>query len=133
MCTVSERIPDGDGLRGAHAEIFLLVAQWHRANEEPAILSVSLPQAHFILERFPSGHAREPVFHDSWKVFGTDGARGLCNFLRERETRIIQPTLINKINSAIRPNGPGHRGDFVDNEPQYLVAAPQFLRGPGSH
>src|SRR5689334_8337784 len=61
-----------------------------------------------------------------------EGARGLCNFLRERETRIIQPTLINKINSAIRPNGPGHRGDFVDNEPQYLVAAAQFLRGSGS-
>src|SRR2546428_5941758 len=57
-------------------------------------------------------------------------ARRLFNFLLERETRVVEPTLIDKINSAVRANGPGHRGNCVDNELQAFVAVPQRLRGP---
>src|SRR5437868_14842889 len=54
-------IPANDGSR--------LIAQRRSANQEPAILSVGPPQAHFILGRFPGGHVREPLFHDPWQVF----------------------------------------------------------------
>src|SRR6266849_777673 len=47
-----------------------LVAQRRRANQEPAIFTVSPLQPHFILGRFPGSHIHEPLFHYTWKVFG---------------------------------------------------------------
>jgi hypothetical protein len=43
-------------------DVSYLVAQWHGANQEPAIFPVGPPQAHFIVEGFPSCQLREPPF-----------------------------------------------------------------------
>ena len=106
-------------------QVSLPVAQRRGANQEPAIFSVSPPQTHFILRGFPSGHVREPLFHHTWKVFGMNCARWLFNFLLQREARIVQPTLIDEINRAIRPNGPGHRGNCVDDKPHAIFRSLQ--------
>ena len=95
-------------------EVSLLVAQRHGANQKPAILSVSPPQAHFILGGFPSGQVHEPLFHDSWKIFGMNWARRVFDFLFQSETRIVQPTLIEEVCGAVRISGPCQRRDGVD-------------------
>src|SRR5580704_17042437 len=56
-----------DGYSVPLNDVSLLVAQRRSANQEPAIFSVSPPQARFILEGFSSSHVHEPLFHDSWK------------------------------------------------------------------
>ena len=47
-------------------------------------------------------------------------ARRLFKFLLERKARVFQPTLIDEINGAVRPNAPGHRGNCVNDEPHTL-------------
>src|SRR5260370_35468275 len=68
------------------------------------------PWWRFGLESLAAGHAREPLFHDSRKVVGMDCAGWLSDLLLQREACIIQRTLIDEIDSTVRPKGPGHRG-----------------------
>src|ERR1700682_5788346 len=57
-----------DGYSIPLQEVSLLIPQRRGANQDPAIFSVSPPQAHFILAGFSSGHVHEPLFHDSWTI-----------------------------------------------------------------
>src|SRR5216684_3349945 len=116
-----------DGYSVPLDDVSLLVAQRRGANQEPAIFSVSPPQAYFILGGFPSGQVREPLFQDSWKVFGMNWARRVFNFLLQREARIVHPTLIDEINGAARLKGPDHRGNCVDNKPNAIFSPFQIF------
>src|SRR6266581_9113399 len=60
------------------------------------------------------------TFHDAWKVVGMNRALRLFKFLLERKARVFQPTLIDAIDGAVRPNAPGHRGNCVNDEPHTL-------------
>src|SRR5437879_12250457 len=97
-------------------QVSLPVAQRRGANQEPAIFSVSPPQTHFILGGFTSGQVREPLFHDSWKIFGMNWARRVFNFLLQREARVVQPTLIDEINGTIRQKHPDQRANRSDKQ-----------------
>ena len=108
-------------------QVSLPVAQRRGANQEPAIFSVSPPQTHFILGGFPSGHVHEPLFHDSWKIFWMNWACRVFDFLLQSETRIVQPTLIDEINGAIRLKGPDHRRNCVDNKPNAIFGPFQIF------
>ena len=98
----------------------LLVAQRRRANEKPPILPVRPPQAHFILKWFPGGNVSAPFFRGAWEVFRMNWTRGLFQFLLQRKTCVVQPTLIDEINHAVRPETPGHRGNRIDDEAKKL-------------
>src|SRR5207302_6628375 len=102
-------------------DVSLLVAQRWGSNHEPAILSVSPPQTHFILRGFPSGQVSEPLFHDTWKILGMNWPRWLFNFLLQSKPCIVQPALIDKIDGAIGSKGPYHRGKRVDDEPDAIL------------
>src|SRR5437879_9066136 len=83
-------------------EVSSLVAQWRGANQEPAILPVSPPQAHLILGRFLSGHVREPVFHEPWMAFRMNRARRLVDVILERKARVSPPHQLEQITGALR-------------------------------
>src|SRR5260370_7279253 len=107
----------------------MFVAQRGSANQEPAIFTVSSPQAHFILGWFPGGHVRAPLFKGSWNVIRMHWARRFFNFLLQRKARIVQPTLIEEINSAVWPDAPGHSGNGVGDQAQAIFALAQCLLG----
>src|SRR5437879_10250855 len=118
---------DIDGYSVPLNDVSLLVAQRWGSNHEPAILSVSPPQTHFILRGFPSGQVSEPLFHDTWQVFGMNYVRPLFKCLLERKARIFQAALIDEINGAIRLKGPDHRGECVDDEPNAIFGSFQLF------
>src|SRR5260370_189702 len=74
-------------------QVALLVAQRFSANEEPAILPISAPQAHFIFVAFTNRHLRAPLFHDSWNVIWMDWTRRILDILLQRKAGIVPPTL----------------------------------------
>src|ERR1041384_4261061 len=104
-----------------------LIAQRFRANEEPAILSISAPQTHFIFVSFTNRHLRLPLLQDSWNVIRMDWARRIFDILLQRKAGIIQPTLIEKINDAVRPHAPGHCRNGVDYQTKMFFAAAHCL------
>src|SRR5436190_2211622 len=55
-----------------------------------------------------------------------DAHRLFKRFLK-RNAYIVQPTLIDKINGAIRPQAPGHHGNRVDDKTKMIVASLQCL------
>src|SRR5207237_5385913 len=87
-------------------------------------------QAHFILGRPPCSLIAQPSFHDSWNVLGMNGTRRIFNVLLQRKTGIVYPTLIEKINYAVSPHTPGHRGNSVDREANTIFALSQRIFGP---
>src|SRR6266403_2958192 len=95
-------------------EVFLLVSERLSADQEPSILPVSPPQAHFGLVWFPDGQVRAPLFVDAWRVVRMNRAPRLFNCLFQSKARIVQPTLIEEIKVAVRSKAPGHRGNCVD-------------------
>src|SRR5438093_5665026 len=111
-------------------DVSCVIAQRGGANQEPAIFPVGPPQAHFILGGLPRSHVRAPLFHDPWKVFGMDCERRLFNVLLQREARIVQRTPIDEINDAVRPNAPGHPGDYVDEKAKVVFASSQCTFSP---
>src|SRR2546427_625012 len=57
------------------------------------------------------------------------GAPAVVNIFIQRKAGIIQPTLIEEINHAIRPNGPGHSGNSVDYQAKVFFTAAHCLFG----
>src|SRR5712692_2155982 len=46
--------------------------------------------------------------------------------LFERETRIVEPSLVEEFGGAIWPTGPRQRGDFVDHHPKLVFRSFDF-------
>src|SRR6266566_5334037 len=95
------------------------LAQRHGAQQGPAILPVSPPQACFLLERFASRQGRAPVVHRA--VFGMKCIHPApAPSLLQRETRILPKTLIQKLSGAVGGLPPDHGGNRVDDEAKLL-------------
>src|SRR5229473_1947923 len=94
--------------------------------QEPAILSVESSQACFGLVRFPVHQGRSPVTHQSGEV-GWMHRRlppPTARFL-QRESGVVLPTLVEKIDVAVGQRGPDHPGNRIDGQPELI---PQRLR-----
>src|SRR4029453_10521105 len=100
-------------------DVPLVVAQWHRADEEPPILAVGSPDPCFCLERTARCDGAAPLVEQHGKVLGMNGdAATPAKALLHRETGVLVPAMVEEINGAVWQRAPDLLRDGVDDDAQ---------------
>lgn len=98
-----------------------LVSHRHRVKEEPAVDAVEPSEACFLFTWLSGSEAGKPGVHELAEIVGMNGnlsPPAECLFLRE--TRIVEPPLVEKIGRTIQPTCPRQCGNGSDYMPELI-------------